>query len=82
MHGVLGGGRLLPIAVVAILLSGCATKDEVHHAQDTADQALAAAQAAQKASDQNRTDINTLNQRVDQLDQQMQQRHRSGGERG
>jgi len=82
MHAVLGGRHLLPIAVVAILLSGCATKDDVKHAQDTADQALAAAQAAQKSSDQNRTDINTLNQRVDQLDQQMQSRHRSGGERG
>ena len=81
MHAVLGGGRLLPIAVVAIFLSGCATKDDVHHAQDTADQALAAAQAAQKASDQNRTDINTLNQRVDQLDQQMQAHRRPGGQR-
>jgi PBP1b-binding outer membrane lipoprotein LpoB len=79
MHAVLGRGRLVSIAALAILASGCATTDSVKHAQETADQALAAAQAAQKESDQNRTDINTLSQRVDEM-QRAPRRH--GGERG
>ena len=78
MHAVFGKGRLVSIAALAILASGCASMDDVKHAQSTADQALAAAQAAQKESDENRTDINTLNQKVDEL----QEHHRSGGERG
>jgi ABC-type transporter MlaC component len=79
---MLGRGRLFSIAALAILAGGCATTDSVKHAQETADQALSAAQAAQKSSDQNRTDINTLSQRVDQLDQEMQAHKRHGGERG
>jgi PBP1b-binding outer membrane lipoprotein LpoB len=79
MHAVLGKGRLISIAALAILASGCASMDDVKHAQATADQALAAAQAAQRESDQNRTDINTLSQRVDEM-QRAPRRH--GGERG
>src|ERR1700731_1828929 len=51
MHAVLGQGRLISIAALAILASGCASMDDVKHAQATADQALAAAQAAQRESD-------------------------------
>lgn len=79
MHGVLSRGRLVAIAAVAVLASGCASMDDVKHAQATADQALAAAQAAKQEADQNRADINTLNQRVDELQRAPR---RSGGERG
>jgi len=79
MHAVLARGRLISIAGVAILASACASVDDVKHAQATADQALAAAQAAQREADQNRTDINTLNQRVDELQRAPR---RSGGQRG
>jgi hypothetical protein len=79
MHAVLSRGRLLSIAAVAVLASGCASMDDVKHAQATADQALSAAQAAQREADQNRADINTLNQRVDELQRAPR---RPGGERG
>lgn len=79
MHPVLGRGRLLAIAAVAVLASGCASMDDVKHAQSTADEALAAAQAAKQEADQNRADINTLNQRVDELQRAPR---RPGGERG
>jgi PBP1b-binding outer membrane lipoprotein LpoB len=70
---------MISIAALAIVASGCASVDDVKHAQATADEALAAAQAAQKSSDQNRTDINTLNQKVDEMEMS---RHHHGGERG
>jgi len=79
MYGVLSKGRVVAVAAVAILASGCASVDDVKHAQATADQALAAAQAAKAESDQNRTDINTLNQKVDEMSR-MPRGH--GGERG
>lgn len=79
MHALFARGRLISIGAVAILASACASVDDVKHAQATADQALAAAQAAQREADQNRQDINTLNQKVDEL-QQAPRRH--GGERG
>jgi hypothetical protein len=79
MHALLGRGRLLSIAAVAVLASACASTDDVKHAQATADQALSAAQAAQREADQNRADINTLNQKVDDLQRAP---HRPGGQRG
>ena len=79
MHSVFGRGPLFFIAATAILASGCASVDDVKHAQSTADQALSAAQAAQKESDENRTDINTLNQKVEELQEAP---HHRGGERG
>lgn len=68
-------------AGAALLVTGCASVEDVKHAQATADQALStaqsaqstaqaaqsAAQAAQQAADQNRSDINSLKQRVDEL---------------
>ena len=33
MHAVLGKGRLISIAALAILASGCASMDDVKHAQ-------------------------------------------------
>ena len=87
MHRILSKGAFLSLAATALVVSGCATKDEVQHAQATADQALSAAQAAQRSSDQNRTDINTLSQQVQTLGQQVQQLQaapppRRHGERG
>jgi hypothetical protein len=80
MQALFGTGRLVSIAAVAVLAAGCASVDDVKHAQATADQALSAAQAAQHEADQNRTDINTLNQKVEEL--QEQRSHHSGGQRG
>jgi hypothetical protein len=47
MHGILSKG-FLPLAFgTALILGGCATKDDVMKAQTTADQANAAAGRAQ-----------------------------------
>jgi hypothetical protein len=44
---------LIPVLVAGSLLTaGCATEDEVKHAQTTADQALAAANSAGQRADQ------------------------------
>ena len=82
MHGALSRMSLLSAGLAALLLSGCATVDDVKKAQSTADQALStaqsaqqAAQAAQQSADQNRSDISNLNQRVNDLE-----KHK--GERG
>ena len=73
MIRLLNKGPAFSIVAMALLAGGCASTDDVKHAQDTADQALAAAQAAQRSSDQNRTDINTLQQNVQTLQQNVQQ---------
>lgn len=54
---------LLPIAAAAMLMSGCASEDEIHHAQATADQALSLAQQNQQSIEQVRTQITTIEQR-------------------
>ena len=67
MHPILSKGPLVSVVAMALLAGGCATKESVEHAQSTADQALSAAQAAQKSADQNRTDINTMQQEIQEL---------------
>jgi hypothetical protein len=81
MHPILSKGPVFSVVAMALLAGGCATTDSVKHAQDTADQALSAAQAAQHSADQNRTDINTLQQEVQELKTAPPPR-RHHGERG
>lgn len=92
MHSVLKKVTLSSAVVAALCLGGCATEDEVKHAQATADQALStaqqaqqqagaamqAAQAAQQSADSAHADINALSQRVDSLTVV----HKRHGERG
>ena len=47
MMQLLGKGSLVGLGVSALLLTGCATTGQVERAQETADRALAAAEAAQ-----------------------------------
>ncbi len=80
MHRILSKGTVLSLAAVALMgAGGCATTEDVQHAQATADQALSAAQAAQRSSDQNRTDINTLQQEMQEMKTSSSRHH---GERG
>jgi hypothetical protein len=46
MH-IFGKSTLIALGAGALLLGGCATTEQVRRAQDTADRALAEAQAAQ-----------------------------------
>ena len=76
-----GSAALATLLGTASLLGGCATKEEVERAQATADSALsaanqaqqtgtaaqAAAQNAQQGVDQLRSDVNALNQKIDQI---------------
>jgi PBP1b-binding outer membrane lipoprotein LpoB len=92
MHNILRNVTLSSALVTALCLGGCATEDEVKHAQSTADQALSlaqqaqqtagaaqqAAQAAQQSADSAHADINALSQRVDS----MQVKPKRKGERG
>lgn len=51
MRKVFQGGLMLSVAAAAaLMLSGCATTEEVEHAQATADTALSTAQQAQAAA--------------------------------
>jgi len=90
MQKTLSRISLLSVAAAAALfVTGCASVDDVKHAQATADQALSmaqaaqqtassaqqTAQAAQQSADQARSDVNALSQRVDSL-------HHRKGERG
>ena len=68
---------LIKAALVAamggtLLLGGCASVDDVKHAQATADQALDAAHHAQATADQAMSGVNSLDGRVQALEQQMQ----------
>jgi len=81
MHNALRKLVLISVAVASIGMSGCATVDDVKHAQATADQALStaqqalqAAQAAQASADKANADITILNQKVDALGQKKGQR--------
>jgi len=90
MYTVLRKLSLLSAVAGTLALGGCATEEEVQHAQATADQALSAAQQAQSTAsaaqgaaataqqgvDQLRGEVNSLTTRVDGLEQ----KHR--GERG
>ena len=52
MTGIFGRASLLAMTAAALMLGGCASVEEVHHAQATADEALAAAHHAQETADQ------------------------------
>jgi polyhydroxyalkanoate synthesis regulator phasin len=92
MHKLLSRGSLFAAGTVALMVSGCASTDDVKKAQATADQAMStaqqaqqsasaaqsAAQAAQQSADQNRSDIGALGSRVDALEA----KHKRRGERG
>lgn len=91
MHNVVKRIAVLSVAAGALMVSACASVDDVKHAQATADQALSAAQAAQQtataaqqaaqaaqqSADSAHADINALSQRVNVLEAQ---KHK--GERG
>jgi hypothetical protein len=91
MHNVVKRIAMLSVGAGALMVSACASVDDVKHAQATADQALStaqqaqstataaqqAAQAAQQSADSAHSDINALTQRVNDLEA----KHRKG-ERG
>jgi len=72
---------VIPVMAAALLTVGCATKDEVEHAQATANTALSTAQqagqaaqqaqqaaaTAQQTADQARSEVSALSQKVDAL---------------
>ena len=78
MHKMFSRGALFATAAATLLLTGCATEDEVKKAQSTADQALTtaqsaqqtatgaqqAAQAAQQSADQANSAVNALSDEV------------------
>jgi outer membrane murein-binding lipoprotein Lpp len=80
------------VAVIggSLLLAGCASIDDVKHAQSTADQALDAAHGAQGAADhaqqtadQARGEVNALSGRVSSIEQQLDAyKARHHGQRG
>lgn len=79
MHAVMRKVAFAALAASSLALGGCATKEEVEHAQATADQALAAAQqaqstaaAAQQSADSAHQEINALTGRVDALERKGQ----------
>jgi nicotinic acid phosphoribosyltransferase len=63
----LSKATLLSMAGAALMLSGCATVDDVKRAQATADQAMGAAQHAQSTADQALSTAQGAQQGVDQL---------------
>ena len=83
MYMVLRKVALLSTVAGTLVLGGCATEEEVQHAQATADQALSTAQGAQQSAtaamgaaqtaqqgvDQLRSDVNSLTSRVNTLEQ-------------
>jgi polyhydroxyalkanoate synthesis regulator phasin len=91
MHHAFKVMAIVSVAAIGPLISGCASVDDVKHAQATADQALSAAQAAQstanaaqqaaqaaqQSADSAHSDINSLTQRVNTLEA-----HHRKGERG
>lgn len=82
MHHAFKIMAVATIAAIGPFVSGCASVDDVKHAQATADQALSAAQAAQstanaaqqaaqaaqQSADSAHSDINALTQRVNTLE--------------
>lgn len=82
----LSKSSLIVITATGLLLGGCATKEDVEHAQATADQALGTAQHAQGTADQALSAAQGAQQSVDKLRADMetapppQPRHR--GQRG
>jgi outer membrane murein-binding lipoprotein Lpp len=83
-------GVLVAAVGATLLLSGCATTEDVQKAQSTADQALSAAQqaqqsasSAQQTADQARAGVSELNQRVDGIQQDVNMlKSKHKGQRG
>jgi uncharacterized lipoprotein NlpE involved in copper resistance len=81
MHKMGRAGYIIPVMAVALLTVGCVTREDVEHAQATANSALSAAQqasqaaqqaqqaagTAQQTADQARSEASALSQRVDVL---------------
>lgn len=83
MHVFSNRMSLLAMAGAALLVSGCATVDDVNKAQGTADQAMSAAQHAQGTADQALSAAQSAQQSIDQVRSDvdaLKARHR--GERG
>jgi len=83
MHTVLRKLALLSAVAGTLVLGGCATEDEVQHAQATADTALSTAQQAQQSASAAMSAAQNAQQGVDQLNTRvnaLEQRHR--GQRG
>jgi hypothetical protein len=86
----LSKASLLSMAGAALMLSGCASVDDVKRAQSTADQALAAAQHAQSTADQAlstaqsaQSAAQSAQQGVDQLRNEINEyREKHRGQRG
>jgi outer membrane murein-binding lipoprotein Lpp len=72
MYGAFKKTTLIAALGGALALGGCASVDDVKHAQATADQALDAAHHAQSTADQAMSGVNSLDGRVQALEQQMQ----------
>ena len=71
MHSGLKTLVLAAVAAASLGMTGCASVDDVKHAQATADQALStaqqalsAAQAAQASADKANADITIINQKL------------------
>lgn len=58
---------LVVVTATGLLLGGCASREDVERAQDTADRALAAAQHAQGTADQALSAAQAAQQAVDKL---------------
>ena len=85
MTNILSKASLISMAAAAVLMGGCATKDDVEKAQTTADQAMAAAQHAQGTADQALSTAQGAQQSIDQFKQeemQEEQSHHHRGQRG
>lgn len=72
---ILSKGLLLSMTGAALLLGGCASVDDVKHAQETADQAMAAAHHAQDTADSAMSAAQAAQQSVDQLRTQVNSMH-------
>lgn len=66
MHDLIRWGARLTLAAAPLLVSACASTDDVQKAQSTADQALAAAQHAQQTADQAQATAQQADQKADQ----------------
>lgn len=67
MNCIIHKGSILSVAAFALLVSGCASMDDVKHAQATADQALTTAQEAKQMAADAQNTAHSAQQSVDQL---------------
>jgi len=67
MRNTLSKASLFSVAAVALLVSGCASTDDIRKAQATADQALSTAQEAKQMAADAQAAAHAAQQSVDQL---------------